>query len=144
MTDEHRPASVIDGQHALVVASKEIAAGSPDVFQPTSFEEWQGQQRTSTVLAAWSDQMTHERSLREKCATWVFLLVGLQVLLTFGIIIAQGAGLLSLDNELIKILIPVEAAEILGLALIVIKYLFSKALRTGLDGLVGVGGKDEA
>lgn len=125
--------------HNLVVQSIEITPGSPDAIRPKSFDEWQQQQRTSTVLSAWSNQMTHERQLRAQYAKWVFILVSVQVILTFALIAAQGYHVITLDNDLIKFLIPTEAAEILGLAYIVTRYLFNHSLRNGLDKLLGPG-----
>lgn len=140
---ETTTAGTREPSHELVITETEIIAGSVDVFQPRSFDEWEKQERSKTVLGAWSQQMTHERGLRTRVANWVFGLVVLQVVATFGVIVLQGLGLLQLDNALIKILIPTEAGEVLGLAYIVTKYLFSEAQRKSLDALLGGRGSNE-
>ncbi|MFI5396697.1 MAG: hypothetical protein ACHQ9S_14275 [Candidatus Binatia bacterium] len=115
----------------------EIKPGDPAIWQPRSFEEWVGQQRANTILGAWSEQMTHERSMRSFCAKCIFGLIGFQVLAVFTIVILQGRTYLALDTVLIKILIPSVLTNVFGLGLIVVKYLFSEPVRLSLDALIG-------
>lgn len=114
----------------------EVNPGAPDVWQPTSYVEWEAQQRTTTFLGAWSDQMGDERSLRRFCSKWIFFLITIQVFAAFGVVIAQGLGWITIDIGLLKVLIPSVLTEVFGLGFVVTKYLFSQPLRHSLDSLV--------
>jgi hypothetical protein len=114
----------------------EVSPGAPDVWQPTSYMEWEAQQRTTTFLGAWSDQMRDERSLRRFCAKWIFILITIQVFAAFGVVVAQGLGWLTIDIGLLKVMVPSVLTEVFGLGFLVTKYLFSQPLRHSLDSLV--------
>jgi hypothetical protein len=114
----------------------EISPSASDAWHPTSYAEWEARERAKTFLAAWSEQMSHERSLRTFSAKWIFALIVAQVVATFALVTAQGVGWLQIDKEVLQILIPSVLAEVFGLGLLVTKYLFSQPLRHGLDSLV--------
>ena len=114
----------------------EIAPSAVDVWQPASYGEWEARERARTFLAAWAEQMSHERSLRSFSAKSIFALIVAQVVATFAMVIAQGLGWLQIDKTILQILIPSVLAEVFGLGLLVTKYLFSQPLRHGLDSLV--------
>lgn len=121
---------------AILEVGKELVPGSPDVWQPTSFKEWEGQEKTRAFLTAWSQQMSHERDLRSFSAKCIFGLITLQVVAAFGIVIAQGIGLLALAPAVLQWLVPAVLTEVFGLGFLVVKYLFNQPLRHGLDSLV--------
>ena len=79
---------------AVAEVGAELTPGSPEVWQPASFKEWEGRERTRAFLAAWSQQMSHERDLRSLSAKCIFALIAAQTAAAFGIVIAQGAGAL--------------------------------------------------
>jgi hypothetical protein len=80
--------------------------------------------------------MSHERELRSFSAKCIFGLVVVQVVASFGLIIAEGAGRLAIDPSVLKVLIPSVLTEVFGLGYLVVKYLFNQPLRHGLDTLV--------
>lgn len=121
---------------AVAEVGTELTPGSPEVWQPASFKEWEGRERTRAFLAAWSQQMSHERDLRSLSAKCIFALIAAQTAAAFGIVIAQGTGALTIDVSVLRILVPSVMAEVLGLGYLVVKYLFSQPLRHGLDSLV--------
>lgn len=127
---------------AVTEVGAELAPGSPDVWQPGSYKEWEGRERTRAFLAAWSQQMSHERELRSLSAKCIFGLVVAQVAGAFGLVAAQGAGWLALDPSILKVLIPSVLTEVFGLGYLVVKYLFNQPLRHGLDTLVTGAHKD--
>lgn len=112
------------------------AAPAPHDWQPASYVEWEARERARTVLAAWSSQTTHERSLRSFTARRIFVLIVVQVVSTFALVVAQGAGWLKIDVTVLKVLIPSVLTEVFGLGFLVIRYLFSQPLRHRLDALV--------
>lgn len=114
----------------------EISPRGSDAWQPTSYREWEDRERAKTFLAAWSEQMSHERSLRSFSAKWIFALIVLQVVATFLLVLAQGLGWIEIDKQILQVLIPSVLAEVFGLGFLVVKYLFSQPLRHGLDSLV--------
>lgn len=114
----------------------EIAPSASDAWQPKSYAEWEARERAKTFLAAWAEQMSHERALRTFTAKWIFALIIAQVVATFGLVIAHGLGWLQINEAILQILIPSVLAEVFGLGLLVTKYLFSQPLRHGLDSLV--------
>ena len=114
----------------------EITPADPSAWQPTSFEEWNAREQTRTILNVWSDQMTHERSLRAKCANWAFALIALQVLAVFVLVMVDGMGVIRLNTTVLSILIPSVLTEVFGIGLIVTKYLFSQPLRQSIDSLL--------
>lgn len=120
---------------AVAEVGAEVAPGSSDVWQPGSYKEWEGRERTRAFLAAWSQQMSHERDLRSLSAKCIFGLVVAQVAGAFGLVAAQGAGWLALDPSVLQVLIPSVLAEVFGLGYLVVKYLFNQPLRHGLDTL---------
>ena len=113
----------------------EILPGSESTWQPASYAEWESRTRLTTVLEAWSAQMADERALRRKFAGWIFALITLQIVGAFGLVIAVGLDSLRVDPTVMKILLPSVFAEVFGLGLLVIKYLFSLPARQSLDGL---------
>lgn len=124
---------------------QEIEPGDPSVWQPQSFSEWEALEKTKTFLAAWTDQMVHERSLRSLAAKVIFGLIGAQVLGVFAVLALQGLAVLHLDVGVLQVLIPSVLGDVFGLGFVVTKYLFSQPLRHGLDALVrGRGGRDAA
>lgn len=128
---------------AITKVGEELKPGSSDVWQPASFREWEGRERTRAFLAAWSEQMSHERELRSLSAKCIFALIATQTAAAFGIVVAQGAGVLIIDVRVLRILIPSVMAEVLGLGYLVVKYLFSQLLRHGLDSLITGARKNE-
>jgi hypothetical protein len=114
----------------------EIAPSAVDTWQPSSYNEWEARERAKTFLSAWSEQMSHERSLRAFSAKSIFALIVAQVVATFSLVIAQGLGWLQIDHTILQILIPSVLAEVFGLGFLITKYLFSQPLRHGLDSLV--------
>ena len=143
------PAAGEPGGHALPTTPasqlQEIEPGDPSVWQPQTFSEWEALEKTKTFLAAWTDQMVHERSLRSLAAKVIFGLIGAQVLGVFGVLALQGLDVLRLDIGVLQVLIPSVLADVFGLGFVVTKYLFSQPLRHGLDALVkGKGGHDAA
>jgi hypothetical protein len=114
----------------------EISPRGSDAWQPTSYREWEDRERAETFLTAWSEQMSHERSLRSFSAKWIFALIVLQVVATFLLVLAQGLGWIEIDKQILQVLIPSVLAEVFGLGFLVVKYLFSQPLRHGLDSLV--------
>jgi hypothetical protein len=114
----------------------EIAPSAGDAWQPTSYGEWEARERAKTFLAAWAEQMSHERSLRSFSAKSIFALIVAQVVATFTLVIVQGLGWLQIDKSILQILVPSVLAEVFGLGFLVTKYLFSQPLRHGLDSLV--------
>jgi hypothetical protein len=121
---------------AIAEVGAELKPGSLEVWQPASFKEWEGRERTRAFLAAWSQQMSHERELRSLSAKCIFALITAQTAAAFSIVVAQGAGALIIDVNVLRILIPSVMAEVLGLGYLVVKYLFSQPLRHGLDSLI--------
>ena len=114
----------------------ELIPKGADTWQPASYSEWEARERSKTFLAAWAEQMSHERSLRSFTAKSIFALIVAQVVATFSLVIAQGLGWLQVDRAILQVLIPSVLGEVFGLGFLVTKYLFSQPLRHGLDSLV--------
>lgn len=127
---KRRPRKLEDAAPQIV---GEIRPGDPDTWQPGSIEEWAERERTRTFLAAWAEQMAHERQLRSLSAKLIFVLVAGQTVGVFAILIASGAGWLTLDPVALRMLLPTVLAEIFGLGYLVAKYLFSQPIRHALD-----------
>jgi hypothetical protein len=120
----------------------EIRPGDPSTWQPRSFDEWQSRERLQTFLSAWSEQIRDERMLRRRFSGWIFTLISLQTLGVFALVVADGAGWMTLRLEVLQVLIPSVLAEVFGLGFLVAKYLFSQPLRHSLDSLVAKGRAD--
>jgi hypothetical protein len=118
---------------------QEVKPGDSSVWQPKSYQQWERRERTRTVLDAWSKQMDHERQLRGRVTNWVLGLLSAQLVTMFGIVILAGYGVFTLSDPVVHILTvftPSVFGEIVGLGFVVVKYLFSQPLRSGLDALV--------
>lgn len=127
----------VPGHHGRMqpASLREVTPGDPAVWQPQSYAEWEARERTQAFLAAWIDQMGHERSLRSLAARVVFSLIGAQVLGVFTLLVLQGTGVISLDHDVLKVVVPSVLADVFGLGFVVTKYLFSVPLRSALDTL---------
>lgn len=125
------------GAHPSIVAevTGEITPGSPPVWQPGSYAEWEARARLTTSLAVWEAQATDERKMRRLFAAWIFVLITIQIVAGIAIVVANGLGRLRVDVEIAKLLIPSVVAEVLGLGYLVTKYLFSLPVRHSLDAL---------
>jgi hypothetical protein len=62
-------------------------------------------------------------------------LITFQVVAVFALVVAQGLGALSLNVDLLKILLPSVLTEVFGLGFLVAKYLFNQPMRDSLNGL---------
>jgi len=92
-------------------------------WTPQNIEEWNAVQETSVFLKAWATQQDEERSLRSMLCVWVFILITAQIVGIFTLVVISPA-FVSLDEGLVKILIPSILAEVFGMGFIVVKYLF--------------------
>jgi hypothetical protein len=118
-----------------LVANKEMASAvppyiksvqgelTPGCWQPQSLQEWTSVQETVITLNAWSAQQDEERGLRRMIAIWVFVLISLQIIGVFGVVLYDASNS-KLNPEIIKFLIPSVLAEVFGMGLVVVKYLF--------------------
>ena len=113
----------------------EVRPGDPAMWHPQSYVEWEGQERTRTVLAAWKEQVADERGLRRSYAKAVLMLIAGQVLGVFALVVAQGLGRLHLDTPVLQVLLPSVLGEVFGLGSLVTKYLFNQSLRHSMDSL---------
>ena len=103
----------------------EVPIGSLTV-QPKDVYEQVYSSKAEAVIGEWKNQCNQDRSLREKYAIWVFVLVTAQIGFVFLVIILVGRGYLDIKESILNILIPSVLAEVFGMGLIVVKYLFTK------------------
>lgn len=125
---QRRPPQIIEP-----ASISEIAPG--DLSGLGSFEEWATRERLRTFLPAWAAQAEHERTLRGRCAWMIFALALLQSVGAFALIIGIGRGWLLIDPGVLKILFSALLAEIFGLFVIVVRYLFSQPIKYTFDAL---------
>lgn len=86
--DQAAKAAPVSTPAAVSEVRAEIVPSAPDTWQPASYVEWEARERAQTFLTAWSEQMTHERSLRSFTARWIFALIVVQVIATFALVVA--------------------------------------------------------
>lgn len=96
-------------------------------WKPQSIEEWAEIQKTTAFLNAWVQQQDQERTLRKMIGIWVFILITLQVIGVFGLVVFDALKLIIMNVDIVKLLIPSVLAEVFGMGLIVMKYLFKPA-----------------
>ena len=96
-------------------------------WKPQSIEEWAEIQKTTAFLNAWIQQQDQERTLRKMVGIWVFILITLQVIGVFGLVVFDALELIFMNIDIVKLLIPSVLAEVFGMGLIVVKYLFKPA-----------------
>lgn len=96
-------------------------------WKPQSIEEWAEIQKTTAFLNAWIQQQDQERTLRKMVGIWVFILITLQVIGVFGLVVFDALKLIFMNIDIVKLLIPSVLAEVFGMGLIVVKYLFKPA-----------------
>lgn len=111
----------------------EISPG--DLWNPKSFEEWEGRERLRAFLPAWSAQSEHERGLRGKCTWMIFFLALVQTLGGFALLFGMGTGQLALSDSVISIIFTGLMAEIFGLFALVVRYLFNQPIKYAFGAL---------
>lgn len=111
----------------------EIAPG--DLWNPRSFDEWEGRERLRTFLPAWSAQSEHERSLRGKCTWMIFALALLQTVGGFALLTGLGLRYLVLSDSVISVIFVGLMAEIFGLFALVVRYLFNQPIKYAFGAL---------
>lgn len=104
-----------------------IGEVEPGYWKPQSIDEWAEVQKTTAFLNTWTEQQAHERSLRKMMGIWIFVLITLQVLGVFGIVFLDAYKQLTLNADIVKLLIPSVLGEVFGLGFVVVKYLFNPA-----------------
>lgn len=85
------------------------------------------------VLGAWTEQQREERTLRRRYANWLLWILTVEIgvmLIAFFLI---GLGVMEVDQWVASTFTVAVFAEVAGLALIVVKYLFPPAGREVLD-----------
>lgn len=82
--------------------------------------------RIRTVLSAWKQQQTQDRSMRRSYANWLMIAMGGQMVVINVIFVLIGCGVLSFEAWTAKTFIMAVFGEIAALVLLVVKYLFAK------------------
>jgi hypothetical protein len=77
-----------------------------------------------TWVTAWKEQQAEERKMRKSYASWLLRLMTGQILAINAIFILMGCGLLTVERWAASTFIVASFAEVAGLILIVVKYLF--------------------
>jgi hypothetical protein len=116
--------------------TRRIEKSDPEIFRPNNLPEWVQFKKVETVLTTWANRAASELALREKVTKWVFQLVACEAAGVFGILVAVGLGKLEFSARLLEIVIPAIFAEIVGLGLIVAKYLFDASSSKSLQELI--------
>lgn len=80
-----------------------------------------------TIVKAWKDQQIQERAMRERYARYLIAGMGLQALLINVVFILIGANVLSFEPWTSRTFIMAVFADIAGMVLIVVKYLFTRS-----------------
>ena len=115
---------------------RDITRDQHELWRPGNFGEWSEAKRLEAILGSWSKQSNHERALRSRISEWVFGLIAFQIIGMFGLLVADGANLISLSTETLKVAVPSICEEIVGMGFVVVKYLFSVPVRKTLDDMV--------
>jgi len=82
--------------------------------------------KINTVLYAWTRQQNQERKLRKNYAYWILAGIFIQAIFIDILIIMLGRGVLVLENWIVSTTIITIFLEIVGLATVVVQYLFPK------------------
>jgi type VI protein secretion system component VasF len=85
------------------------------------------------VLSAWSEQQREERTLRRRYANWLIGILSVEIVAIMVAFFLIGLGRMEVDQWVASTFIVAVFAEVAGLALIVVKYLFPPTGREVLD-----------
>jgi hypothetical protein len=77
-----------------------------------------------TIVAAWKQQQEQDRKLRKLFATWLMVAMSVQVVAIYVIFVLIGCGLLKFEEWTANTFVMSVFAEVGGLVLLVVKYLF--------------------
>ncbi len=110
------------------VISEVVDEVQPGYWEPQTFEQWRQMQLSTAVITAWKDQQDSERVLRKRVTNWIFSLITFQVLSIFIIIFLIGFEFITINESMIKILLPTVVGEVFGMGFIVVKYLFNDSV----------------
>jgi hypothetical protein len=80
--------------------------------------------RVRTILDAWSNQQTHDRNMRQRYASWLAWIMSAQLLVLNVVFVLIGTGTLKLQEWTVNLFVISVFGEIVGLTIIVVKYLF--------------------
>jgi hypothetical protein len=112
---------------------QELGPSDPSMWEPNNFTEWERREKVRVFLAAWTVQMSEERTLRTLYAKLIFSLVSFEVVAAFALLVLIGLSILKLDSDVLKVLFTALLGQIFGLAYLVTKYLFSQPLRHSIS-----------
>src|SRR5690242_15861539 len=102
-------------------------------WQPQTYAEWEGIQKTTAFLAEWGEQQKQERSLRKMIGIWVFVLISFQIVGVFALVTLDAINKITLKIPIVQLLIPSVLAEVFGMGLVVVKYLFNPSRTNPVD-----------
>ena len=86
-----------------------------------------------TIIGAWREQQNSDRKMRGTYATWLLVLVSGQIIFINVVFILLGIGFIKVPEWVASIFIGGVFAEITGLVLIVVKYLFPEGGKPAVD-----------
>ena len=87
-----------------------------------------------TLVGAWKEQQVEDRNLRNRYATWLLWLMTAQIIAIHTIFLLLGLGVLTVERWTASTFITAVFAEVAGLVLIVVKYLFQPSANPPIDG----------
>jgi len=86
-----------------------------------------------TFVEAWKEQQNSDRKMRATYATWLLIVVSVQILLINIAFFMIGARVLEVEKWVANVFITAVLVEVSSLVLIVVKYLFPEGLKSALD-----------
>ena len=89
--------------------------------------------RMRTIVTAWEHQQENDRSMRKTYATWLLIVVSLQMLIINAAFFFIGFRQIVVEEWVANTFIIGVFAEVSSLALIVVKYLFPDTSKTVVD-----------
>jgi hypothetical protein len=101
--------------------------GQENPASPENLEELRNKAEEQRKVDNHKEELESKKNLRDlkkKYATWLFGLLAVEILLIFGIVIAQGFKCIEIEQWLLALIFETVIAQSFGLVLLVTKHLF--------------------
>lgn len=89
--------------------------------------------RIKTILKVWEDQQNAERNLRKGYATCFMWLLAVQLVIINVVFVLIGCNILQYEQWTVNLFIVSVFGEIVGIVLIIVKYLFTSTNKEMID-----------
>jgi len=86
-----------------------------------------------TFVEAWKEQQNSDRKMRSRYATWILIVVSVQIILINIAFFMIGAKVLEIEKWVANVFITAVLIEVSSLVLIVVKYLFPEGMKSAVD-----------